>query len=177
METLKVLPVEIQNKWMAELIKAGDHPVGVFRLVTIRPTQPNSFEGQRVIVRVIDEDGQAMPDVKVAFSYSTADQYILTPDFTWSPPSPRRAFLVSTGANGEIDQVQGSKVKEGEPGGITVYLLTPEYASDVVAGAGMLANHTGLHLTFQLKRVGVKTLAERLTSLEDRLTRLEAKHS
>jgi hypothetical protein len=53
--------------------------------------------------------------------------------------------------------------------------LEPEYSSDVVTGAGMLADHTGLHLTFQLRRSGVVPLAERLAIIEARLAALEAR--
>jgi pimeloyl-ACP methyl ester carboxylesterase len=44
-----------------------------------------------------------------------------------------------------------------------------------VAGAGMLADHTGLHLTYQLLRTGVVSIEQRLTSIEQRLAVLEAK--
>ena len=43
-------------------------------------------------------------------------------------------------------------------------------------GAGMLADHTGLHLTYQLRRTGVVPLMERLANIEDRLTTLESVH-
>jgi hypothetical protein len=172
---LNVLPMDIQQDWMATLQKATPTDKGVFRLVNIRRTQPKSFEEQRVIVLVVDENGFPMPNVRVAFSYSTANQYVLTPDFLWSPPPPARAFIVPTAGSGQIDQIQGSAVKQGEPGGITVYLFEPDYSSDVVTGAGMLADHTGLHLTYQLLRTGVVPIEQRLTSIEARLVALEAK--
>jgi hypothetical protein len=53
--------------------------------------------------------------------------------------------------------------------------LEPEYSSDVVTGMGMLADHTGIHLTFQLRRNGVVPLMDRLESLEARVAALEAK--
>ncbi len=172
---LNVLPMDIQQDWMATLQKATPTEKGVFRLVNARRTQPKSFEEQRVIVLVVDENGFPMPNIRVAFSYSTADQYVLTPDFQWSPPPPARAFIVPTAGSGQIDQIQGEGVKKGEPGGITVYLFEPEYSSDVVTGAGMLADHTGLHLTYQLLRTGVVSIDQRLTSIEQRLAVLEAK--
>ncbi|MBN1220202.1 MAG: hypothetical protein JXM69_14840 [Anaerolineae bacterium] len=172
-EPLNVLPQDIQRDWMAQLHKATPTDKGVFRLVNIRRTAPLTFEEQRVIVLVVDENGFPMPNVKVAFSYSNAEQYTLTDDFLWTPPSPQKAFIVPTTGSGQIEQIQGSGVKKGQPGGITVYLLEPEYASDVVTGAGMLADHTGLHLTFQLRRAGVKSLMERLDDIEARLKVLE----
>jgi hypothetical protein len=39
----------------------------------------------------------------------------------------------------------------------------------------MLADHTGLHLTFQLRRNGVTPLMDRIASLEARVAALEAK--
>ncbi|MCL4296143.1 MAG: hypothetical protein KJ077_10465 [Anaerolineae bacterium] len=172
---LNVLPVAIQSNWMATLQRqVSPQAQGHFYLVNIRPTKPKSFEEQRVVVLVVDENGFPLPNVRVAFSYSTADQFTLSPDFLWSPPPPHRAFIVPTAGSGQIDQIQGSQVRAGEPGGITVYLLEPEYSSDVVAGAGTLADHTGLHLTYQLRRTGVMPLLERLAAIETRLTALEA---
>ncbi|MEW5959813.1 MAG: hypothetical protein AB1801_18970 [Chloroflexota bacterium] len=172
-EPLNFLPPDFQANWLAQLQKATPTSAGVFRLVNIRRTEPRSFEEQRVIVLVVDENGFPIPNVKVAFSYSTAERYLVTPDFLWTPPLPHQAFVVPTQGSGQIDQIQGSPVKQGEPGGITVYLLDPEYASDVVTGAGMLADHTGLHLTFQLRRTGVTPLLERLAGIEARLEALE----
>jgi hypothetical protein len=172
---LDFLPPDFQTNWMAQLQKATPTAAGVFQLVNIRRTEPHSFEEQRVIVLVVDENGFPLPNVKVAFSYSTAERYTVTPDFLWAPPVPHQAFVVPTQGSGQIDQIQGSGVKEGEPGGITVYTLEPEYSSDVVTGLGMLADHTGVHLTFQLRRTGVTPLLERLANIEARLDALEAR--
>lgn len=182
LQPITILPIEIQNGWRAQVHPAQPTPHGVYRLVKIRTTKPKSFEEQRIIVAVIDENGFPLANVPVAFSYSTADQFTLTPDFLWQPPAPWRAFIVPTGMSGQIDQIQGSAVKPGEPGGITVYLLDPLHSSDAVSGLGMLGDHTGLHLTFQLQRTGVKPLDERISALEawtatfdERLKTLEAK--
>ncbi len=181
-EPLKHIPLEIQQHWLATLTRPEPTGFGAFRLVAIRPTKAKSFEEQRIVVLVLDENGFPLPNVPVAFAYSTAEQYFLTPDFLWTPPFPPRAFIVPTAGSGQIDQIQGSAVNPGQPGGITVYILEPEYASDSVAGAGMLGDHTGLHLTFQRKGAGVVSLAERLAAIEawmanvdGRLAALEAK--
>lgn len=173
-QELNFLPAQISNLYGAELHKAEPTEAGVYRLVGIRQTQSRSYEEQRIIVLVLDENGFPIPRVMVAFSYSTAEQYMLDDQFKWQPPHPRRAFIVPTGGGGQIDQIQGSAVKPGEPGGVTVYILEPEFASDVVTGAGMLADHSGLHLTFQLRRTGVRSLSERLDEVEARLDKLEA---
>jgi hypothetical protein len=39
----------------------------------------------------------------------------------------------------------------------------------------MLADHTGLHLTFQLRRTGVMPLMDRIADLEARVAALEAR--
>jgi hypothetical protein len=174
-QPLNVLPQDIQRDWRAQLHKAMPTEEGVFRLVNIRRTQSGSFEEQRVIVLVVDENGFPIPNVPVAFSFSTANDYTLGPDFLWTPPFPQKAFIVATQGSGQIDQIQGSGVKDGQAGGITVYLLEPKYSSDVVAGAGMLADHTGLHLTFQLQRPGIKPLNQRLEEIEARLAALESR--
>lgn len=174
-QPLDVLPADIQNDWGARLEKAEAHPAGSFHLVAIRRTDAASFEGQRVTVLILDENGNPLPNIRVAFSYSTADRYTLTPDFTWRPPTPQRAFIVPTQGSGQIDQIQGGGVKPGEPGGITVYIFEPKFSSDVVTGLGMLADHTGLHLTFQLRRAGVRSTGERLSVLEHWVTVLDGR--
>lgn len=174
-EPLSIIPQDIQADWMASLVKATPTEKGAFRLVAVRRGKAGTFEEKRITVVVVDENGFPMPNVRVAFSYSTANRYLITPDFLWSPPQPQRAFIVPTTGSGQIDQIQGGGVKAGEPGGVTVYLLEPEYSSDVVTGAGMLADHTGLHLTFQLRRAGVLPIEDRLTGLEARVAALEAK--
>lgn len=176
-QPISILPQDIQRDWMAQVHPLQDAPTGGYRLVGARRTEARGFQGQRITVLVVDENGVAMPGVAVAFSYSTADQYLLTSDFKWTPPSPHRAFIARTQGGGQIDQIQGSGVKEGQPGGVTVYILDPEYPSDVVTGAGMLADHTGLHLTFQLLRAGVVPQAERLSTLEAWVTNFEAEHA
>lgn len=172
---LTVLPTDIQLDWMAGLERAHDTGQGVFRLVGARRTRPQDWQSQRITVHVIDENGFPLPNVQVGFSYSTAEHYIIGPEFTWSPPGPHLAFIAHTQGSGMIDQVQGSAVKEGQPGGVTVYILEPEYPSDVVTGAGMLSDHTGLVLTFQLLRAGVRPLPEWLAEIEQRLAILEAR--
>lgn len=167
------LPIDIQRDWMAELHKTQPTSTGVYRLIAARRTAPKGYESQRVTVLILDENGIAMPGIDVAFSYSTANVYFLTGEWQWTPPSPHRAFIVPTGGNGQIDQVQGSGVKQGEPGGITVYIFEPEYSSDVVTGAGMLADHTGLHLTYQRQRTGVKSTADRIAALEHWVTNFD----
>ncbi|MCG3207301.1 MAG: hypothetical protein FOGNACKC_00901 [Anaerolineae bacterium] len=172
-EPLNVLPVDFQVNWQAQLIPNTPTTEGVFRLVDIQRTAPTGYQGQRLVAQVIDENGFPVPNVPVAFAYSTAGQYLVNEEFKWRPPLPYRADIVLTSGGGQVEHVQGSVVRQGEPGGVTVYVLDPTIASDVVAGMGMLADHTGVRLTFQLRRNGVVSLAERLAAIEARLDRLE----
>jgi len=168
-QPLTALPSDIQRDWLAQLRQAAPTAKGVFRLVAIRRTAPKTYEEQRITVLIVDENGFPIPSVPIAFAYSTANFYALSPDFLWTPPSPQHAFIVPTQGSGQIDHVQGSSVRSGQSGGVTVYVLTPDYSSDVVTGAGMLADHTGLHLTFQLRRDRVRPIMERLEELEARM--------
>lgn len=173
-EPLINLPTDIQRDWRAKLHSAvlTDQVEGAFRLIGIRRTKSKSFEEQRIIVLVVDENGIPIPGVTVAFAYSTATPYIVGEDFKWSPPSPQRADIVPTRGSGEIEHIQGEPVKEGEPGGVTVCILEPQYASDVVTGAGMLDDHTGLYMIFQLRRKGIKPMEERMDELEAKVAAL-----
>jgi hypothetical protein len=167
------LPVEIQQKWLAELQPATPTDQGAFRLIGIRPTKPTTWMEQRIIVLVVDENGISIPGVTVAFAYSTASPYVVGPEFKWAPPSPRRADIFLTRGSGEIEHIQGSVVQDGQPGGVTVCILEPEYSSDVVTGAGMLNDHTGLYMVYQLRRSGVEPTEDRLAALEARVLALE----
>ena len=172
---LTVLPQDFQLNWQAALHKAASNDNGSFEVVNIRRTAPATFEELRIIVLVVDENGFPLSGVKVAFSYSTAHQYLVGQDFTWVPPSPHRADIFATEGSGQIEHIQGSVVQSGEPGGITVYVVEPKYSSDYITGAGALADHTGMHVTFQLRRPGVVSINDRLAQIEARLDALEGK--
>lgn len=168
------LPRDFQQDWLADVTQAEPVAAGSFKLVAVRKTNPLSYEGQRITVLVVDESGFPIPNVKVAFAYSTAEPFYVDETFAWSPPKPRKAFIVPTEGSGQIDQVQGSAVKKGEPGGVTVFILEPNFSSDIVFGMGMLGDHTGVHLTFQLRRTGVKSVYSTLRDLERRLDLVES---
>jgi len=144
------LPNEFQQEWMAQLSKPAPTEKGKFNLILVERTDGSSYLGQRITVLVINENNIPMPLVKVAFSFSTAPQYLLTENFKWVPPAPQKAVIIKTSGGGQVDMVQGSGINKGEPGGMTVYVLEPEYSSDVVSGCGMLANHDGMYLIFKL---------------------------
>ena len=175
LQPLVVLPVDLQNDFGAEVFSATPTVGGVYRLVAARRTEGGGYQGQRITVLVIDENGQPISGVPIGFSYSTADKYTLTTDFDWQPPGPHRAFIARTGGSGEIDQIQGSVIKDGQPGGVSVYILQPQFSSDVITGCGMLASHEGMYLVFQLLRAGVEPLDKRLLGIEARLAALEEK--
>lgn len=173
MKRITSLPIDIQRDWGAAVIPAAAN--SAYRLVKIRRTEPRSFEEQRIIVAVIDENNIPLSNVPIAFSYSTAPQYPITENFKWIPPGVRRADIAHTKGSGEIDHIQGSAVKPDEPGGVSVYVLDPEYSSDVLVGLGMLADHTGLHVTFQLQREDVRTIEDTLRDIIVRLADHESR--
>lgn len=169
-----VFAPEYQKGWGLQLVRnVAQQAEGHIYLVGVRPTKPGTFEEKMIKVLMINENGFPIPGVPIAFSFSTADQYTIDDSFLWVPPFPQRAFIVATEGSGQIEQIQGSAVKEGQQGGVSVFALEPRYSSDVVVGAGMLGNHTGLHLTFKLQRNGVVSFADRLSNIEQRLDRLE----
>jgi hypothetical protein len=173
---LKVLPEDIQRDFGAELHKGRrakeDDIQGVFRLVDIHTTEPGSNQEQRVIANVLDENCVPMSGGKVAFSYSTAKQFVLGQEYSWMPPAPRKALLVNL-TGGVAEQIQGSVIQKGQQGGITVYVLHPDYSSDWIVGCGMLADHTGLCLTFQLQETSTPSILDELEILGNRVTELE----
>jgi len=175
-EPLTVLPQNIQFDFLAQLHQAYATEGGLFNLVEAKTTPGQSSLGQRINVLVLDENNQPIPGAQVAFAFDTAPRFTLTTDFQWVPPYPHQAVVVATNGGGQCDLVLGAEgvIKSGEPGGVTVYLLEPEYASDAISGCGMLADHTGMFLTFQLRREGVLPLEERLATMEERIATLES---
>lgn len=161
---LTVLPFEFQRDWQAQVHPAAPKEAGEVRLVGIERA-PDGYEAQRITVFVIDENGLPVHNCPVAFAFTTAERFMIGPEFTWAPPPPYRAQIVPT-RFGLAEQIQGSVVKPDGPGGVTVYVFRPDLPSDVVTGAGMLADHTGLKLTFQLQRAGVYPLADQVGTLE-----------
>lgn len=164
---LVTLPDIFYEKWNAQLIQAKEADIGSFELVEIEPTNPLGFMGRRLVVLVVDENGFAMPNIHVLFAYDTA---------------PRRTVygrsyqgdVVQTTGGGQIEHIQGDTIKDGQPGGVSVGIIGGEgYTSDLVTGMGMLADHTGVKLTFQLRRKGVIPFAARLANIEARLSALE----
>lgn len=175
LQPLAVLPFELVRDFRAELFRAHATENGVVQLVDARTTGGAGYQGQRIIVRVVDENGFPLSNVAVGFAYSTGRAIMPAENALWYPPVPWRGDVVRTGGDGQCDFVLGPDgvVKDGRAGGVTVYVLEPEYSSDVVAGCGMLADHTGMLLTFQLRRNGVQPLAEHIAELEARITALE----
>ena len=159
------LPVDIQRRWMATIDKTPPTEAGKFTLVGIRPTSPAGYQELKVIVQVIDENRIPLIGVDVIFSYDTAKPFYVDPAIEWQPPLPWRGDVVTTGGDGAAQHVQGSVVKQGQPGGITVFVLSNEYSSDVIHGLGALADHTGLLLTLILKRPGVRSYQEQIDEL------------
>jgi hypothetical protein len=160
------LPQSFQVDWQAELHKATPSDHGHFEVIQVTKTKPLSGQELRIVIHVMDENGYPLSGVEAICSYSTAEPYTVSDDFVWSPPSPRRGDRLITDGAGQVEHIQGSVVKAGEPGGITVYIFEPLYPSDYITGAGALADHTGMRITFRLRRAKVKSLMERVSQLE-----------
>lgn len=164
---LVTLPDIFYEKWNAQLIQAKEADIGSFELVEIEPTNRLGFQAQRLVVLVVDENGFPMANVPVLFAYDTAE---------WRTVFGKRyqGDVVPTQGGGQIEHIQGDPVKAGRPGGVSVGIIGGEgYTSDLVTGMGMLADHTGVKLTFQLRRKGVIPFAARLANIEARLSALE----
>ena len=134
-EELQRLPTEFQLKWQAQLHKATPTEQGVFRLIHIEKTSTAGYDSQRINVMVVDENRLPLAAVKVAFAYDTARRFYLDDHFEWAPIE-RKADIFATRGGGETDHSQGSFVKAGDPGGVTVFIIEPEYSSDYITGAG-----------------------------------------
>lgn len=173
---LQSIPAVVFNMFPGlELHPAEPTQGGMFHLIDVRPTEGASFEGQRLKALVVDENGFPIPNVQVAWSFSTAPLLYIDSNFQWFPPFPRKAVVTRTSGGGETDLVLGAEgiIKQGEQGGVSVFVCEPNYSSVVVRGAGMTKAHGGLHFTFQLRRQGVMPLADRIASIEARLKALE----
>lgn len=147
---LKSLPMDIKQDWHASLVHGEVASDGIFKLIHAERTDGASSLGQRVSVLVVDKDNHPIPLVKIAYAFDTANFFVVDDNFEWTPPQPQKAFFDKTNGGGESNMIQGSGVKEGQPGGITVYVYEPTYGTDIVFGAGMLSDHTGLYLVFKL---------------------------
>lgn len=173
-EPLGFVPFDIVQDFGSELFRGYPVEAGIFRLVGVERTEASGYQGQRITVQVVDENGFPVPNVTVVFSYSTGKQFTPPVNSKWfPPPSPWRGHVVQTTGSGMIDQIQGDVIKEGQAGGVTVYIMEPQYSSDVVSGCGMLADHSGMLLTFQLLRTGVQPIGQVLADLEKRVSALE----
>jgi hypothetical protein len=150
-EPLNDLPVKIQQDFGAAL-QRNTQTAQHWYLVEAHETEPQTWQEGKIIVHFIFDDGLPASSVDAAFHYSTCPfSYTVGPAFKWNPPTPHKAHVVPTNGGGEIEEVQGSVIQAGGTGGMTVCVLDPAHSSDVVTGAGALADHTGLYLTFQLR--------------------------
>jgi hypothetical protein len=165
---LEFLPIEIQARWHASLYSAPPDPeVGAYKLLQIEPTEPKGYMGQRITVLVLDENERPIPNVEVVFAYDTGKQIFQEGIWKWVPPSEgRKGDVVPTRGDGMAEHIQGSVVKDDEPGGITLWIKDPDRPCDYMRGLGMLYDHTGLYVVYQRQDAGVVSDNERLTNLE-----------
>lgn len=173
---MNILPEIFSRDWRAFLHKGAEIPStkGIYKLKDIKPTPGGGYMSQRIIVLVLDENGFPIPGVEVAFNYSTGKPIILRGDWKWSPLiGSITGDVVTTRGSGEVEHIQGSAVKEGEAGGVTVWIKDPERNCDIVSGLGMLADHTGVYMTYQRKDRGVLGFEERLEKIETLIAKMD----
>lgn len=174
------IPIDLINDFGVWIDQAEPTDLGANHVIDIRRSEAG-HDDRRIVVYLIDENGMARSGVPIVFYWDTIkDTYQLTSDvkWLWNPQErnlPRKGLLTRTDGSGKAELILGPEgvVKAGESGGVTCYPLEPEYSPDIVHGLGMMPNHQGLRVTYQLQRVGVLPLDERLEAIEARLAALE----
>lgn len=172
-DELQILPLDLRRDFGAHLHKAQPTGHGAVRLVGATRTTSGALS-QRITVQVLGPEAQPAPGIDVGFFFSSGRTWLPSEDFAWSPPHPWVGDVFATKGSGEIDHIQGSAIKQGQRGGITVSVLHPLFSSDVITGAGMLADHTGLFLTYMVIPTGYIPLREQVARLTERLKQLES---
>lgn len=81
------IPTDIRSKWGARIEPASGE--AVYRLINMRTTKPKSYEEQRIIVLVVDENNIPLANIPVVFSYSTARSFEVPMRMNWSIPATR----------------------------------------------------------------------------------------
>lgn len=167
---MKHIPFDIQQDFGTSLVEVEPTELGKFEFVSVERTRPGSWEEQRIIVEVGDESDLPFR-ANVAFSFSTAPRVLFGSEYEWRPPITRGVVLATR--CGEVEHIQGSYIRPGEPGGVTVVVVHPLYSSDCLPGCGMLQDHTGMRIRFRLVRPGVLSYREEILDLKRRVAALE----
>jgi hypothetical protein len=144
-----VLPQWVQRDYRARLqINAQATPH--YGLVDVFETTQLGGDSGKVNVLILDKDEIAKPLVQVAFTWSTGDQILLDENWVWRPPYPWKG-VAPLAPLGHVELVLNNDgvVKDGEPGGINVWIFDPKVPSTAFIGAGMQGDHTGLWLIFK----------------------------
>jgi len=178
MQPLVEMPDDINADYGAEIVEPVANEYGRFRVLHVARTAPKGWQGQRIVVLVLDQNYRPIPLMPVAFAWDTYKERYSLDGFKWTPPGAgpehkRVAFIEPTQGSGQIDVIQGSGIEKGGKGGTRVWVHHPLLPSAYVDGAGMLADHSGMFIVFVAELVGVLPLEKRLEIIELRLNNMQ----
>lgn len=187
MKTLTI-PPSIRATYGAFVIPAQPTALGCFRLTRLESLQAGGSRDARLVFRLVDENGKPLANHLLFAAYSTGPDSVPyfddVPDRLAEPPTlllfqahgNLAGDLQLTEGDGETEVIGsgGLVVKAGGRGGVSAYVPSPYYSSDLVVGLGMTASHQGLYVEFTLDYAGVEPLTERVAALEEKLAKLES---
>lgn len=126
-----------------------------------------------VTVVVVDENNIPMHSVPVGFFFDTGTPMPVH-NLNWNTGLLPKGTMDTTYGGVPAQLILGADgvIKKGEPGGVSVAVMHPDFSSVVLKGAGMKADHTGMIITFKLQRAGVQSYEERITQLEAQVAEL-----
>jgi hypothetical protein len=172
MTPLIFIPPEM-NEWGMQLVTPDASLLGEFVLVGCEQADIE----QHHQVTVIDEDGRPMRGVDVIFGYDTGNPINLPPRANhWrNAPNVLKGNAQRTNAMGYAQHTVGE-------GGENIWVWYRNGDGDLLYPSPIVRNctwkipplgrfnHTGVSLTFQLQRVGVVPLLDRLSAVEEWIT-------
>lgn len=174
-EPLTFIPPEM-NPWGLQLITPEPSEFGAYHLVGIEQA---SIEGHHQ-VEVIDEDGRPVRGVVVIFGFDSGPSINMPTRINhWrDAPTVLKGNAQRTNAMGYAQHTFGE-------GGENIWIWDRNREGDLLYPSAIVKNctwqrtpvgrfeHTGIALTFALRRTGVTPAAERLSALEAWVTKLD----
>lgn len=167
-DALTYIPPEM-NPWSLQLKTPTPSEFGAFELIACEQASIETHHQ----VEVVDEDGKPMRGVVVIFGFDSGDAINMPTRRSYWPdaPSVLRGNAQRTNAMGYAQHTFGE-------GGENVWIWDRNKEGDLLFPSAIVANctwqrppvanfnHTGVALTFQLRRVGFISQAERMSNLE-----------
>ena len=167
-ETLTYIPPEM-NPWALQLITPQPSEFGEYALVGCEQASIETHHQ----VEVIDEDGKPMRGIVVIFGFSSGPSINMPYRRNYWPDAPTylKGNAQRTNAMGYAQHTFGE-------GGEDIWIWDRNKDGDLLYPSAIVKNctwqrtpvarfeHTGVALTFQLRRVGVIPQAERMSAIE-----------